>query len=79
MSQQIKSAYLFDNGLMMVFDAEGHQIPELQTSLLIAWAEEAKSLGYEINGLIIQVPNQRKVKIFEWEFDGEKGINFEYV
>jgi hypothetical protein len=29
-TQKVKSVYLFDNGMVMVFDEQGHQIPELQ-------------------------------------------------
>lgn len=79
MSKEIENVYMFANGMMAVFDKDGQQISELQEALPTMWAEKAKELGYEINGLIVNCPDGRKVKLFEWEFDGEKKINFEVI
>lgn len=76
-TKKLSKVYLLDSASMVVFTESGEQIPELQQSLLVEWAERAKKLGYEINGLIVEMQNGRQLKIFEFEHDGEQGINYE--
>ena len=79
MHLKISKVFLFNTAQIAVFDERGEQIPELQTALIVEWAEKAKALGYEIDGLEIQIQADRNIRLFEWEFEGETGINFEVV
>ena len=68
--KQIGKVYLFNDAGIAVFDTDGNQIPELQKSLLIEWAQRAKNLGYRVDGLKVELQTS-VIKLIEWEFEGE--------
>lgn len=63
----------FYNGMQMAFQ-DGAQVPELQGSWILLWADNAKKAGYDPTKMDITMPNGMKVKIFETE---EGGYNFQ--
>ena len=78
-AKKISQMMMFETAQVAVFDENKQQIPELQISLLILWAERAKSLGYEIDGLIIEGANGLRIRFYEFDHDGEQGINWEII
>jgi len=43
------------NGQVFASDASGQQIPLLQSHLILHWAEQAEKLGYDVDGLEIEI------------------------
>lgn len=60
----IKSILVFSNGNLAVFDSGG-QVGELQGNLFCEWADRAKELGYEPDGLTFEVQNGRRWRFFK--------------
>ena len=64
--------YLSDIGQIFVFDKKKNQIPELQKTLIILWAERAEQLGFNVDGLKIRT-SQRLITLHKSE---KYGWNF---
>lgn len=57
----IKTVLVFGNGNIAVGDENGNQIPELQQfNLLQLWAEKAVEMGYQTEGVEIEVSWARR-------------------
>ena len=64
---------LNDLGQIGVFDARMQQVPELQKSLILDWAERAEAAGYNVDGLRIEcVGSGRRIVLVKQE----EGFNF---
>lgn len=55
-TKRIKDIIIFKNLNVAVFDTDGKQVPELQSSLLDLFATRAESYGYNPEGWIIETP-----------------------
>lgn len=53
---KIRHILALANFSMACFDERGEQIPELQSNLLILWAEHAERAGHDPNGLVVETP-----------------------
>lgn len=72
---KIAKVLVAPNGMVAVFDRDGKQIGELQTPLLLLWAQMATRRHYDVDGLEIEIVGQRNVKLFKTKH----GFNFEEV
>lgn len=66
---------VFDNFNVAAFDDAAKQRPEVQTNLLLAWAEKAKSAGFSLDGIVVETEGGKKWRIFETA----RGFNLEQV
>ena len=61
--------YIMGNGMVATFH-RGEQVPELQVSLVDFWARHAASLGYDPEGLIVNIADRKFRIIKRGEGDG---------
>lgn len=72
---RIAAVLVAPNGMIAAFDRDGKQIGELQTPLLLLWAQMAARRHYDVDGLEIEIVGRGNVKLFKTEH----GFNFEGV
>ena len=63
--KRVAEAFCFANGNLVVFNAKGEQIPELQGGWPELWARHAKSLGYNPDGIIFRVQGGQSIQVFK--------------
>lgn len=68
--------FCFPNGTYAVTGSAGQQMTELQGAWLRMIAERIQSAGHNPCDATIHLPDGKTAKFFEYEVDGEKGINW---
>lgn len=62
MDKKLETCLVFGNGAVVVTNAKGEQVPELSTFVQNLLVEKFTSLGYDIHGLEIHLPNLTVVR-----------------
>lgn len=60
---QFGRVMLSATGQIGVFDSHDEQIPELQEAPILLWAKHAEQLGYEVDGLKVELPDRRMITL----------------
>lgn len=64
-SKKIAKVMMFGVGQVAVFDEQGHQIPELQVSMVHLWCENAVKEGFNPEGIRIDHQSGYVTEIFK--------------